>query len=92
MTETINLEKTPEFQNLLSENSTCSQSFIIKGVHLHKAYNFKKFFFSKPSTCVILDNVNINIEKGKIYGLLGPSGIRMFNMFFDNLIFICFFI
>ena len=82
MVETINNEKQPETQNLIC-NDISEKSFIMRGVNLQKEYLSRKLFFLQKSTHLILDNVNINIEKGKIYALLGPSGIRNFLRFFN---------
>ena len=75
MSSTLSNETQSEVQNLLNETSTSIRSFSLKGVNLCKAYTSQRFLFLSKSSQTILSNVNINIERGKIYGLLGPSGM-----------------
>lgn len=68
-----------EYESLMKRDISCGSTsdqtaYAIKGSELHKAYKTKKLIFFSDSNNVVLDKVTINIEKGKIYGLLGPSG------------------
>lgn len=59
---------------LMSSDSTGKRELALSGTNLSKFIKRKKYGIIAKNRCTILNKVNINVEKGKIYGLLGPSG------------------
>lgn len=61
-------------------------SILRGGVLLIRIRNLTKIYYSNGIAVKALDNINLDIEKGDIFGVIGPSGagkstlIRCINM------------
>ena len=50
-------------------------------MNLIEIINLSKTYYSSTNETKALDNININVEEGKIYGVLGPSGCGKSTLF-----------
>lgn len=50
-------------------------------MNLIEITNLSKTYYSSTNETKALDNININVEEGKIYGVLGPSGCGKSTLF-----------
>ena len=68
MIENNEATKFKENQILMHDSNRTSveKQFSIKGLNLSKSYKSRKFIFFSQTNHLVLDRVNINIEKGKM--------------------------
>jgi hypothetical protein len=68
MIENNEVTKFKENQILIHDfnQTSIEKQFSIKGLNLSKSYKSCKFIFFSQTNHLVLDRVNINIEKGKM--------------------------